>query len=208
MAVLDTFDAYLEYSAIDLHFKKNSNYNYFKYKGKTKKNWDTFMKVNNKRTFTSLASKYKSDYVEFVATAFAQVGGVTWAGDILYEDKYHDAWELHQKYLQSSRIFKDELNGIIQVMDDNDISLNHALINTSKNDIPIIDKLRIQGLVSLETLIILDKVFKYSGQVESKNPRWNRTKKLIDSYTPFLSLNMDKYKTLIKQSDLMNRVVA
>lgn len=207
MAVLDTFDAYQEYWAIRLHFTTPS-YDYIKYRGKTYKNWGTFCKDKSKRTYTSLAKKYKNDYKAFIAHAFAMHGEVKWVGDLLSDDKYHDSWMDHERFMQSSRIFKEQLNGIIQVMNDNEISLKDALINTTNNDVPIIEKLRIQELIGIETMIILDRVFKYSGEVSTDNPRWAITKKLMDAYTPLLKLDLDKYKLIIKESALFNRVVA
>ncbi len=207
MATLDTFDAYLQYDAISLHFKSKS-YDYFKYHGKTRKNWDTFIKVRNKGIFTKLARKYTDKYPQFIATSFGIAGEpITWAGDLIHTDKFHDVWMNHEKFLQSSKVFKDEFYGILQVMDNNSITLNQALINTNKNDIPVVEKLRIQGLISYETMIVIDNIFKFSDRVETNNPVWTETKSKLDKYTPFMKMDMTKYKDIVRNSSLLNRIM-
>ena len=57
---MEPIDVYLMYCAMKAHFHK-SNYDYVKYKGKTRISRDTFYKRKDRGFFVRLSRKYKSE---------------------------------------------------------------------------------------------------------------------------------------------------
>ena len=57
---MEPIDVYLMYCAMKAHFHK-SNYDYVKYKGKTRISRDTFYKRKDRAFFVRLSRKYKSE---------------------------------------------------------------------------------------------------------------------------------------------------
>lgn len=152
--------------------------------------WGNFQKVKNKRIFTILAKRYKELYPDFIK--FSLYGHDTrWIGDLQLEEIVAEFWE-HRKYLESlSYSFTKELDGIDKVLYNNQIEFKDIFINKDGDttQLPIILRLKIQGLISVDTLVILDNLINWVDKIETSNPLWESEKKKLKKYQPFLSVN-------------------
>ena len=66
---------------------------------------------------------------------------------------------------------------------------------------PIILKKYLGGEISLETLIILEKVFSFVKDFDKKltDPVWETVSLKIKKYIPFININVFNYKKIIKE---------
>ena len=94
-------------------------------------------------------------------------------------------------------MFKDECDIIFA---DGDISSFE--ITGSKH--PKLVKLYLANKVSLETLVILDKLLHFTKIYDKKlvDPIWEFTSMKIKKYSPFIYVDSKKYKSIIK--DFLN----
>lgn len=174
----------MNFIAIKLHFQSNS-YDYFRYSGKTRANWSSFEKFSGKRTLHNILKSHQTDFIEFVATGFAYDNNVSWVGDFS-GDSIDQHWRNHRRNMDKlGRLYQNELEQLLEKG-----SIKDALI--SKDDLPLIEKNRINGLTSMETCVILDHIFDYINRNNCSHPLWERTK-VIKKYSPFLKINIKKF---------------
>ena len=192
--ILDTFDAWQIFTACKMHYNKNFDMVKYGYNIKST-SWTNFQKVKNKRIFTTLAKRYRDEYPEFIKFSL-YAHDVYWVGDLQDEIIVDEFWE-HRKYIESiSRSFSEQLNGIWRVMYNNQISFKAIFICDDTTELPIIERLNIQGLITVETLIILHRLIKWMDKVECDNPIWEPSKLRKLKYEPFLSVDNAKVKKI------------
>lgn len=192
--IYDTFDAYQIFTACKMHYKQNFDMSKYGYNLKST-SWTNFQKVKNKRIFTTLAKRYRDEYPDFIK--YSLYGNdVHWVGDLQDERIVDDFWE-HRRYLESlSRSFSKQLNGIRQVMYNNQISFKEIFIGENPDELPIIERLNIQGLIRVETMLILDRLIHWMDKVDCNNPIWEPSKARKLKYNSFLSVDNTKVKKI------------
>lgn len=185
--VYDTFDAWQIYQACKLHYTRNYDMSKYGYNIKST-SWANFQKVKNKRIFTTLAKRYREMYPEFIK--FSLYGhDSNWVGDLQDEEIIEEFWN-HRKYIESlSSSFEKELDGIEMVMYNNQILFKSIFISEDITELPIVERLYIQGLLSIETMLILHRLIHWMDKVECSNPIWESSKTRKLKYNKFLSLN-------------------
>lgn len=187
---MDTFKAYKDFSAIKLHF--TSNYDYFKYNGKTRLTWNSFEKFNGKRILHNILRNHKSDFIEFIATGFAYDPNIKWIGDFT-DEEVEDNWTKHQRNMQSlTRTVTVELEELLIQAG----SIKFVLMGN--DELPLIEKNRINGLTSIETCVLLDKLFNYINKNRCTHPLWENVQ-VIKKFSPFLDIDKSKFAPIIKE---------
>ncbi len=190
------FECYKTYIAIKNHFTKDT-YDYHKYLGKTKVTLQSFYNRKDRFWFEKL-SRNKSDdeILNFFVSNFvsSQNSQSLWIGDIIKNgESIHKGWE--RKIQSLSYKFKEEVESIF--------SLNNfdEMFSIKDNKHPKILKEYFKGTISIETLIILDKILNYKNNFDKhlNDPVWELTSNLIKKYTPFLNINVFQYKKILKE---------
>ena len=101
-----------------------------------------------------------------------------------------------KKKVQSlSYIFKDEIDSLLEnkkVDEVFDCCGGH----------PLILKGHLGGDISLETMVICDRIFEYRKDFDKKliDPVWETISLKIKKYSPFLNIDVPRYKTILKQA--------
>jgi hypothetical protein len=74
-----------------------------------------------------------------------------------------------------------------------------SVFNCSKGH-PILLKRYLGGDVSLETLVIFEKIFSFRQKFDEKldDPVWETVSLKIQKYKPFLNIDMFKYKKILR----------
>ena len=106
----------------------------------------------------------------------------------------------HQKQTQSLRyIVEQDLSTVVHHMEAKGHSFNDLFATLGTH--PPLLKLHIQGLVSIETMVVMDICLGYSHVWDQKlgDPLWESVSLKIKKYKPFLSINTDKYKNIMKE---------
>lgn len=190
------FDVYKTYLAFKNHFTKE-NYDYFKYCGKSRASLDSFHKRKD-RYFFERTSRQKSDEeikAYFVAN-FVECDDPDslWIGEIIRSGE-----EVYSNWLKKAQsmfyIFKTEM----QVFGNKDNF--EELFEIKNNQHPKLLKLYLQKVLTLETIVILDMILGYSKTFDKKmsDPVWETVSLRIKKYTPFLNIDVAKYKETLKE---------
>lgn len=186
---------YIDYVELKLHF--NSMHFVWKYTTKgTKANSDTFVKRKDRKIFETLESKFSDhrECVELMISAFINDKN-TWVGDILS----FQVEEIHRKRLRRinslQNTVSNDLSLIEDYCDDRGIEFKTVFLTYGMGD-PIICQI---NTVSLETLVILDRIYFFSDTWFPINPLKKEIKlrlKKYDHLLPSLSSEQINYLNL------------
>jgi len=189
-------DVYLMYCALKAHFG-NKNYDYFKYEGKTRVSRDSFYKRKDRIFFTKLSKKYTKheDIRDYLVSNFIieREGYVAKFTDMNYED-----WSIRQYDFCST--FIREMRPLVKNFE--------PLFEVKDNTHPKLLQEYLGKRVSLETLIVLDKLLDFIKKWDKKMEEdfiWINVRKLIKNYQGFLTIDVKQCRIhllkLIEESD-------
>ncbi len=188
------FDAYREYLALKNHFTKDS-YDYFKYNKKVRATVQSFYKRKDRFWFEKLArQKSEQEVVEFFVANFASCPDpeTLWIGEMIKEGE--ERYQTWQRKVQSlSYVFKEESQSLFEENKFDDV------FNCTKGHPPLLKKF-LSGKVSLETMVLYDKIFDYSKNFNKKlqDPVWETVSRRIKKYNPFLNIDVFKFRKILK----------
>ena len=188
-------DAYRCYLAMKNHFTKEK-YDYIKYRGNVKATNEAFYKRKDRFWFEKFArQKNDKEIEEFFVANFTSCSDPEslWIGEMIKdgESRYQD-W---QKKVQSlSYVFKEDSEKLFA---DNKVD---DVFDCSKGH-PIILKKFLGGNISLESLVIYDIIFGYGKDFDKKlkDPVWETVSRRVKKYTPFLNIDVFRYKKILKE---------
>lgn len=186
--MMTAFDCYKDYVALKSHFTK-PGYDYFKYNGKMKLNYNSFEKRKDKIFFEKLAKH--SDPHGVIVSNLVQ-NSKAWIRDIAYGEhanKIYVDWLKKQQSLMY--MFKEELGQLFPDFDRNFmVEGNH----------PHLMKLYFAGKVSIETMVILVDLsgcFKYWNSKLEYDPIAEDVLIKLSKYKPFVEFDRDKAKKIV-----------
>jgi len=167
------------------------------YRGKVRATNQAFYKRKDRFWFEKFARQKSDKEVEefFVSNfIYSTDPGTMWIGEMIKEgeNRYID-WK---KKIQSlSYIFKEEVNSLFEENTVNEI------FDCSKGHPPIL-KSYLGGNTSLETLVICDIIFEYRKDFDKKlnDPVWETVSRKIKKYTPFINIDVPKFKKILKET--------
>ena len=192
---MDPLNCYKTYLSIKNHFT-NKKYNYFTYNGKVKANIQSFYKRKDRFYFEKMSrQKTDEEIINFFVSNFASCNDPQslWIGEIIKEGE--DNYKNWMRRTQSlSYIFKEE----ISILNSKNFD---EMFQIESNKHPKILKQFLQKNISLETMIVLNDILGYKKHFDKKlkDPVWEFVSMRIEKYTPFLHIDSNKYKTILKE---------
>jgi len=188
------FDTYKTYLALKNHFTKDS-YDYHKYQGKSRASLQSFYKRKDRYWFEKLSrQKDDKEIIDFFVSNFTSCSdpGSLWIGEMIKEgESRYTSW---QKRIQSlTYLFKQESQEIFE----NGVE---TVFDCSKGH-PTLLKMFLSGQISIETLVIYDKIFLFGKNFDKKlkDPVWETVSLKIKKYSPFLHIDVFHYKKILKE---------
>jgi hypothetical protein len=189
------FDAYKCYLSLKNHFTKDS-YDYFKYCGRSRASLQSFYKRKDRMWFEKVSrQKTDQEVVDFFVANFVSCNDpeTLWIGEMIKDGEVR--YQNWQKKVQSlSYVFKEESQTLFEENQFQDI------FNCSKGH-PILLKKFLTNKISLETLVIYDKIFSYSSNFDKKlkDPVWETISRRIKKYSPFLNIDVFRFRKILKE---------
>lgn len=190
------FEVYKSYISLKNHFTKD-NYDYHKYCGKTRTTIKTFYGRRDRFWFEKVArQKTDNEIIEFFVANFVTCNDPQslWIGEIIKEgEARYKSWG---KRIQSlSYIFKEEVENCFESKKFDEL----FLIEGSKH--PQLLKEHLQNNISLESMIILDRILSYKNNFDRKldDPVWEFVSKRMTKYSAFLHTDIFKFKKILKE---------
>ena len=189
------FDAYKTYLALKNHFTKDT-YDYHKYHGKVRANLQSFYKRKDRFWFEKLSrNKTDQEVIDFFIANFISCNDPSslWIGSIIHDgDTCYKEW---QKRIQSlSYLFKEESENLFECHKFDQI------FDCSKSH-PALLRMFLSGKISIETMIIYDRIFLYKHNFDKKlkDPVWETVSLKMKKYGPFLNTDVLRYRKILKE---------
>lgn len=177
---MDPFEAYTMFLALRAHFNQKS-YNYHRYNGKVRTNYDSFLRRKDRFFFTKLGRKPDP---EGYALANLLENPKLWISDLFDQN----ADDVYTDWVKRRDSLSHQLQENISKMDD-DFNKNFEVINGQH---PKLLELYLENEVSHETMIILN-------ELTSSFKTWN--KKIDDEIIwPEIYLKLKKYRDFMNIS--------
>ena len=189
------YDAYKCYLSLKNHFTKDS-YDYHKYCGKSRATVQSFYKRKDRMWFEKVArQKSDQEVVDFFVSNFVSCPDpeILWIGEMIKEGE--GRYQQWQKKIQSlSYVFKEESQ---QLFEENKFE---EVFNCSKGHPPVLKKF-LSGKISLETMVIYDRIFLFKNKFDKKlkDPVWETVSRRIKKYNPFLNIDVVRYRKILKE---------
>jgi len=189
------FETYQTYLSMKSHFT-NKRYDFFKYGGKSRATMTSFNKRKDKYWFEKTSRKYSDQEItDFLLSNFVNTDTPQnlWIGEIINsgERKYAD-WMRRQQSL--TYLFKEQSKELLSE------KKLEEVFNCSKGHPPILKKY-LGGEISLETLVIFEKIFSFGKKFNRKlkDPVWETVNMKMKKYIPFLNINVFQYKKILRE---------
>ena len=190
------FETYQTYLSMKSHFT-NRKYDFFKYGGKSRATMASFNKRKDKYWFEKTSRKYSDEEVlNFLLSNFVSANNPEnlWIGEIINSgERTYAEWMKRQQSL--TYLFKEQSNELLFNKKLNEV------FDCSNNKHPIVLKKYLGGEISLETLMILEKVFSFAKNFDKKldDPVWETVSLKLKKYNPFLNINVFHYKKILRE---------
>jgi hypothetical protein len=196
---MEPFEVYRYYLALRLHFTTDS-YNVIEQKGRVRATKNSFLKRKDLLSIRRVAETYSDkDIVDFLVANF--VSGDRWGGvfDVESKERYQ-GWK---KRIESiSYTFKKEIDKAVAYADKLGITFNQ-LFYCNHGQHPFIIKMYLRNDISIETLVILNKLNNFTDQLDQDlkdDLVWPDTSRIIKKYSPFLEIKKDKYNEIYRRA--------
>ena len=193
--IVTPFETYQTYLSMKSHFT-NKRYDFFKYGGKSKATMTSFNKRKDKYWFEKTSRKYSDQEItDFLLANFVTTNTPQnlWIGEIINsgERTYAD-WMRRQQSL--TYLFKEQSKKLLSE------KKLEEVFNCSKGHPPILKKY-LGGEISLETLVIFEKIFSFGKKFNRKlkDPVWETVSMKMKKYVPFLNINVFQYKKILRE---------
>jgi len=186
-----------------LHFSK-PEFDFFQYEGKVNAKEETYQQRNDYYFFETLARKLtRQEALEYLLATFveAEDPAKVWIGDIKRSGK--DNWVVWTKLHQSlTYAFEQDLRSVADSLEEKKATFDDLF--RSLGQTPLLLSLYVRRTIRLETLIIMDLVLDYMREwdINMTDPLWQSVSFKVKKYKPFLSLNKNKYTSILKQNFL------
>jgi len=188
------FDCYQTYLSLKNHFTKEK-YDFFQYGGKTRASVSAFNKRKDKYWFEKLSRQKKDEEVRnyFIANFCSSdspekiwIGGLIKEGETEYQNWLKRNQSLTYLFAEQSR----ELFSEKKLEDVFDCSKGH----------PTLLKKYLGGKISLETLVIYDRIFEFRQKFDKQldDPIWSSVSLKLKKYEPFLNIDVQKHKQILR----------
>ena len=190
------FETYQTYLSMKSHFT-NRKYDFFKYGGKSRATITSFNKRKDKYWFEKTSRKYSDQQVlDFLLSNFVSTDNPQnlWIGEIINSgERNYAEWMRRQQSL--TYLFKEQLSELLSNKNLNEV------FDCSNRKHPIVLKKYLGGELSLETLMILEKVFSFAKNFDKKldDPVWETVSLKLKKYNPFLNVNVFHYKKILRE---------
>lgn len=187
--IMTPIETYKLYTALHNHF--TTDYDYFRYNGKTRASASSFEKRRDKWHLAKLGKH--PDPKGLMVSNFIK-NEIHWAGDLLTDDakaNYH-SWKVRNDSLAYT--FKEDIKKL------NDDFNTNFIIDVQWNDHPLVIYLYQKEQITPETLCILMRITGCAKSWEKKlhdlDPIWEDIKLLSEKYTPFINYDLESFKKI------------
>ena len=198
MIVMDAFEVYKYYLALKLHFTTDK-YDVIEQKGKVRATRQAFAKRKDLYAINKVAKTYSDEEVaNFLIANF--VSGDRWGG--VFDTEAKETYTMWKKRVESLTYnFTQDLDKLLEELEESEKEFGD-LFNCPKGEHPYIIKAYLRKSITIETLVILDKIYNLVNTFDANITDtivWPDISRLIKKYRPFLAIDKDKFNEIIRR---------
>jgi len=196
--IMDEYSVYRMYLALRLHFTTD-DYDVVTQKGRVRASRQAFAKRKDLYSIKKIAKTYSDEEVaNFLVANF--VSGDRWGGmfDMDAGQRYKE-WKKRVESLSYN--FQQELDNLIEDAEEAKLSIDE-IFTVSKGQHPYIIKAFLRNTISVETLVILERLNNFTDRFDreiSDTIVWPDISRLIKKYKPFLLIDLEKYNAIFRR---------
>ena len=196
MICMEAFDVYRSYLALKLHFTTDK-YDAIKQRGRVRATKQSFFKRTDLLNIRKIAEKYsEKEIVDFLVANF--VSGDRWGGVFDSEAK-HNYLDWKRRMEAMSYTFKNDIDKILFNCEKNNYRFDDVFYSDTNH--PIILRMYLGKHISIETLVILNKINNYTDRLDEKLKNdlvWPDVSRILKKYQPFLNIEKERYVRILK----------
>ena len=195
---MDEYSVYKMYIALKLHFT-TENYDVIAQRGKVRASRQAFAKRKDLYSIKKVSKTYSDEEVaNFLVANFTS--GDRWGG--LFDSEASDRYADWKKRIESlSYIFTNDLDNLIEDLESENKQFEDAF-KITKAQHPYIIKAFLRKTITLETLVILEKINPFLIHFDtdlSNDIMWPDISRLIRKYKPFLQFDKEKFNGILRR---------
>lgn len=191
--VMTEYQIYKMYLALRLHFT-TEGYDVIKQKGRIRASKQAFAKRKDLYSIKKISKTYSDEEIANLLIANF-TSGDRWGG--MFDSEAGDRYLEWKKRIESlSYIFSNDIDTILSENTNFD-----DIFKISKGQHPYILKSYLRKSITLETLVILEKINPYLDNFDQNIEDeiiWPDVSRLIRKYSPFLKFDKQKYDTILR----------
>jgi len=181
--------------AMKLHFESDS-YEAPKYNYKTSARPQSFFKRRDKYHFAKLGRRFDEpeELINFFTAQFT-ASDKTWVGDMLQDEEKYTDWQKRQQSLSYN--FEQDINKLAEEAGTFDEMLE---TRGEGNNYPLVIEMFLQDEISLETVVILDRLTGFMRRADrtiSETIVWPDLSKRIRKYGLLLRFDKDRMRRVV-----------
>jgi len=197
MHAMTEFEVYKMYLALKLHFT-TEKYDVIEQKGKVRASKQAFAKRRDLFSIKKVSKTYSDEEVaNFLVANFTS--GDRWGG--IFDSEAGERYIEWKKRIESlPYIFERDLDSLLLELEKDNLLFESAF-KIEKNNHPYIIKCFLRKIVSLETLVILDKLSPFISRFDNEiddDIMWPDISRMIRKYKPFLKFDKAKYNAILR----------
>ena len=194
MRTMEPYDVYKYYMAMKLHFESDS-YEAPKYNYKTSARPQSFFKRRDKYHFAKLGRKFDEpeELINFFTAQFT-ASDKTWVGDMLQDEEKYTEWQRRQQSLSYN--FEQDINKLAEEAD----TFDELLETREGNNYPLVIEKFLQDEISLETIVILDRLTGFMRRADrtiTETIVWPDLSKRIRKYGLLLRFDKNRMRQVV-----------
>ena len=193
MSRMSAFQVYSLFLALKNHF--TTDYDFFKYHGKTRAKQESFLKRKDRFFYQKLSRKIvATDMQEYIVANL--LAGRKWVREFT-DDEAMETFTKYRKVMESlSYTFENEIDSLFSQYD------NPKEIFSCNGQLPPIVTEFIGNRISIQTLVILNRFVKFKNKLDTEledDYIWSQYSRLIDKYQPFLHYDSQRMANILRQ---------
>jgi hypothetical protein len=192
------FDTYQLYVSLKNHFTRPT-YDFHKYNGKVTAKYSTFERRADRYFFEKIGKRYPREKLIDIFVANFIENPNTWIGDML-DGQAEETYTNWLKRVESLTYqFTEECDGILKWLEERGKKFND-LFRVVGADHPIIVKMALQKVITVETFIVLDTLLGFCERINNKldDPIWEDFYLRVLKYSPFLAIDTDRCRSILR----------
>ena len=163
---INGYSVFCLYLMLSRHFR--GNYDVIKYNWKINATEKSYLRRKDRNFFERLSKKYNLGNLSELMISNMVANPNAWIGELSDSDALSFYRKFEGKLLKSDRIFKEDVDNLLLFCENKKLKFQDVLMDTSNNN-PWLFRMIQQNVITYETFVMLDCLFKFISKYDTMN---------------------------------------